>query len=90
MVPNTAWLREQVASVRFLEGDTVGPSFRRGEQVTVLYRDPELGRVRVMAADRYGWVPAESLSPIDPSRIPGDIDLDALLKSLNPSPSTAP
>ncbi len=58
--PESAWVRGEVPSKRFLGETTVGPTFDDGARVVVLWR--EGGQVRVQLGNRFGWVPESTLA----------------------------
>jgi hypothetical protein len=78
------WLVIDTESKRFPVGDTVGPAFKEGDRVTVVFDDTALERVRIELEGRFGWVSATALAANDPARVQSDFDIDALLKSLSP------
>lgn len=59
-----AWLVAETPSVRFADTATAGPLFAANDKVEVLARDGD--RARVVEGDRYGWVPAASLTAVAP------------------------
>ncbi len=63
--PESAWVRGEAASKRFLGETTVGPTFDDGARVVVLMR--EGGQVRVQLGNRFGWVPESALTSEAPA-----------------------
>lgn len=91
------YLAREAASVRFLGEPFAGPTFEAGEQVTVLLR--EGGKVRVHAAEKYGWVEPDALTADAPAAaapppltLPGGSSslLGELPPLLQPPPQPAP
>lgn len=60
----TAWLTADAESKRFFGESVSGPKFDAGTKVTVLVRDGET--VRIFVGDRFGWVPATSITTTAP------------------------
>jgi len=82
----SAWATRDAETVRFPDADTAGPKLEEGDEVTVLFREGDL--VRVRKGDRYGWVEASVLTDTapegaepaatPPSTPPGEFDMQKL------------
>jgi hypothetical protein len=62
-------LLEEVDSKRFPTDGTPGPTFQKGDLVTVLWVEGD--RLRVFRGNRFGWIPADKVEPAPQSTPPG-------------------
>ncbi len=58
------WMTADTVSTRFPGEKLVGQSFTSGTQVTVVVKDGD--QVRVTNGDKFGWVPAASVTATPP------------------------
>lgn len=71
---------DAVASKRFPDADEAGPSFTKGDQLTVLVADGE--RLRVLGVEGgIGWIDAASVAPL--GELPDDVREVVIQKLLN-------
>jgi hypothetical protein len=63
-------LTRDVEADRFPDGDVAGPSWTSGTVVTVVVARND--QVRVMAGDRFGWVPPDALEAADAEPTDGE------------------
>lgn len=64
-VGSAMYAAKDAATVRFEGEKTKGPDLKTGDEVTVLYVDGDLVRVRT-DDDRYGWVAKSDLTATNP------------------------
>lgn len=63
-VGQPGWMTVDAASTRFPGEKLVGQTFTAGTQVTVVVKDGDL--LRVSNGDKFGWVPAASVTATAP------------------------
>ena len=88
-----AWVKADVALVRWLDSTVVTTSLTTGDKVDVLVHDG--GKVRVRKGTDFGWMDAAGLSdtvvakpePADLFALPGAAELPAIP---SPTPATPP
>ena len=82
------WTTERVETVRFVGEPTPGPAFEAESRVTVVAVQDEV--VRVALGNRFGWVPATSLTDVEPERetpaLPPGLPANLADKLLTPPP----
>jgi hypothetical protein len=77
----TVYATAEVASQRFLDADTAGPTFAKDARLEVLVREGD--RVRVREGDSYGWVLASTVTSEAPEGASaGGFDMNAILEQL--------
>src|SRR4051794_18391439 len=59
------WATADTPSQRFSDDKIAGPTFTKGEQLELLVRDGD--RARVRDGDKFGWVPAASITSTKPA-----------------------
>lgn len=74
----SAWIVDELVSRRFAEGDTQGPRFESGSEVSVVYREGSL--VRVSGTNGFGWVAASAITTEKPAL--SDVDLEAMMERI--------
>lgn len=82
-----AQITEDTVSMRFPDTKHPGPELKAGDKVVVILREGD--RARVQKGDRYGWIDASLLGPIEvstPSTDLGapspDFDIEAIKAAL--------
>ena len=74
----SAWIVDELVSRRFAEGDTQGPRFEEGSEVSVVYREGSL--VRVNGTNGFGWVAESAITTEKPAL--SDVDLEAMMERI--------
>ncbi len=72
----------EVASVRFPDADTAGPTFAKDARLEVLVEDGD--RLRVREGDKYGWIDATLVTTEAPAAADGgqNVDIAKLIEQL--------
>ncbi len=75
---DVVWVTDDTPSVRFLDGETAGPTFSAFSRLVVLYEDGDKYRVKEANAMNWGWIPKAGTTAEEPDEAKTELPDGAL------------